>query len=555
MQDQKIIDRFFLLGFLSLAIVYAFGMSLDLIDVDAAQYAKISKQMFLSGSYLEVYCREADYLDKPPLMFWSAAACFHIFGVHDWVFRLPSVLVLVLGIYSTYRLTKIYYTENTAKLAAFISASCFATYLMMHDVRADTMLTGWVLFSVWQIAAYNESNKLKFLIGSAIGIAMAMMTKGPIGLVIPVIAMASEFIYKRDWRKFFKWQYLIAILVIAVLLIPMCWGLYHQYDLHPEKETYGLKGPSGLRFFFWTQSFGRITGENYWDNNPDPFFLVHSFLWSFSPWIFFFIPAIYVEVKEKIKSKTKTEALVVGGFIITFIFLSLSHYQLPHYTFALHPFAAIITAKYCIRLLDSEQGHKAISILRKIQYGFHVLLIGILATLLVIFDATWISYGVFILGLAVAIFFELSKKLSAMQHVFVSTLILFVTCGLILNIHFYPKLLTYESGPQVAHVLHKQTEKKDGLLIAQTNYDFSLDFYSDDTIIYCGFEEMLFQQMELKNYYILADSTMYRSLLEKQKGIRKVATFETTSVTGLKLEFLNPATRKKAVKPLYLLAY
>ena len=45
-------------------------------------------------------------------------------------------------------------------------------------------------------------------------------------------------------------------------------GLYEQFDLHPEKEVLYMKGPSGFRFFYWTQSFGNNRGESYWDNNP-----------------------------------------------------------------------------------------------------------------------------------------------------------------------------------------------------------------------------------------------------------------------------------------------
>src|SRR5688572_28698076 len=119
---------------------------MDLMDVDSSQYAAISKEMFQSGNYLEVYCEGKDYLDKPPLVFWTACLSFKIFGVHDWAYRLPSFLVLLLGVYSIYRFCKIYYEELVAKLAALIMASCLAAFIMMHDVRTDTMLTGWVMF-------------------------------------------------------------------------------------------------------------------------------------------------------------------------------------------------------------------------------------------------------------------------------------------------------------------------------------------------------------------------------------------------------------------------
>jgi hypothetical protein len=78
--------------------------------------------------------------------------------------------------------------------------------------------------------------------------------------MIPVFAFVPHFILRRNWGAFLKWQYIILLLIVAILLIPMSIGLYQQYDLHPGKIVTGTKINSGLAFFYWTQSFGRITG-------------------------------------------------------------------------------------------------------------------------------------------------------------------------------------------------------------------------------------------------------------------------------------------------------
>src|ERR1700739_235851 len=176
-------------------------MRLNLMDVDASQYALISKDMFHSGNFLQIYDRGRDYLDKPPLLFWTACLSFKIFWIHDWSYRLPSVLCLVLGLYSMFRYTKLFYDERTAKIAVLIMASCTATYLMTHDVRTDTMLTGWVMFSIWQLAEFNRSLKFKNIFYGAVGIGLAMLTKGPIGLIIPATAFSADFIYQRQWKN------------------------------------------------------------------------------------------------------------------------------------------------------------------------------------------------------------------------------------------------------------------------------------------------------------------------------------------------------------------
>ena len=161
-------------------ITYITGFWNDLIDFDAPQYANISKDMLASKSYLQVYDKGNDYLDKPPFLFWSAVLSFHLFGINDFAYRLPSFLVSILGLYSLYRFSLLYYSKKVAINAALIAAASQAYFLMHHDVRTDTLLTGFVLFSLWQIATFNQTGKLKHIVWGAIGIGFAMLSKGPI---------------------------------------------------------------------------------------------------------------------------------------------------------------------------------------------------------------------------------------------------------------------------------------------------------------------------------------------------------------------------------------
>ena len=91
--------------FMCLLIIYFMNMLLDVMELDAAQYANISMEMSYNKSFLEVYFRGADYMDKPPLLFWLSSLSFILFGVGNFAYKLPSVIILLLGIY---RSTKTY---------------------------------------------------------------------------------------------------------------------------------------------------------------------------------------------------------------------------------------------------------------------------------------------------------------------------------------------------------------------------------------------------------------------------------------------------------------
>ncbi len=223
---KKSVALVFLFIFL---VIYLLGAwKIDLMDFDATQYASISMQMYESGQYLEVQYRAMEYLDKPPLLFWLATLSFKLFGISHFAYRLPSILVMLLGLFSTYRLGKRLYNEHTGLYASLILASCQGILQVTHDVRTDTLLIGFVIFSIWQLYEFLNSRKwLNFVLGFA-GIGFAMLAKGPVGLMVPVLALGSQFIYNRQWKEIFKPKWFLGLLIILFILSPMipvhpCW--------------------------------------------------------------------------------------------------------------------------------------------------------------------------------------------------------------------------------------------------------------------------------------------------------------------------------------------
>ena len=186
---------------------------------------------------------------------------------------------------------------------------------------------------------------------------------------------------KREFTAFFRWEYLVMLLIIGILLIPMSMGLYNQYDLHPEKIMYGQKGISGLRFFYWTQSFGRITGESTWHENDHFLFLFENLLWGFLPWTVFFILSIFFGIREWFRKKffigPGEEAISLGGFLLTYCALGSSRAQLPHYIYVVLPLAAVFTGRFLNSLVYGEVFHrwlKPLTIAHKILFSLLVIL-------------------------------------------------------------------------------------------------------------------------------------------------------------------------------------
>ena len=212
--------KYYLL-WLIILMVYLLGWRIDLMDVDAAQYASISKEMTINKSYLQIFDLGRDYLDKPPLLFWITSFFMTIFGTSDVVYRFVNLIFALIAIFSTYQFAKKYYAPPIPYYASLILGTCQALFLITHDCRTDTMLMGWVMLSVWLFSEALSNKKITYYIFAFAAMAGGLMTKGPIAIAIVIFAFGGYFLYRKKWNYLFKWQYLVGILTIGILIIPM----------------------------------------------------------------------------------------------------------------------------------------------------------------------------------------------------------------------------------------------------------------------------------------------------------------------------------------------
>ena len=546
-QEKRIILLYILLALL----VYLISWTVPIIEIDAAQYANISREMLHNRSFLELYDRGQDYLDKPPMLFWLSSLSMYIFGIHGAAYRFPSFLFSLLAIYSTFKLANLYYKEKIALLSALVLATTQAMFLINHDVRTDTMLMGWVIFAIWQLAAWYKFNKWKNLVLASIGIAGGMLTKGPIALMVPVFAFAPHFFLQRSFRQFFRWQYLIMILIIGIMLIPMSIGLYRQFDLHPEKIVYGRSGNSGLRFFFWTQSFGRITGESTWSENGNFLFLFQNLLWGFLPWTIFFVAALIDEVihifRKRFYISRNEEWISSGGFFLTYCALGMSRYQLPHYIYVVLPLAAILTGKWIYKLLytpDLLTWRKPIFVIHAIVFSFIMMALFCLLYFPFPPQKVWILIAFFLFVMA-ALSLLLRKKTVLPPLIAMSLMAILIT-NLFLDIGFYPPLMQYQSGVSLSGLITKKEWDKNRIYIYKINEDRTLHFYSDHFFPHVNNPDSL-----RKGDYIITSGLWSDSLKQSQYVV--IDSVQDFHVSTLSLPFLNPARRQKEITILFVL--
>jgi hypothetical protein len=314
---------------------------------------------------------------------------------------------------------------------------------------------------------------------------------------------------------------------------------------------YGRTGTSGLRFFYWTQSFGRITGESIWHENDHFTFLFENLIWGFLPWTLYFIVGLFSDffklIKNKLQIDPNTEWISTPGFLITYCALGISHYQLPHYIYIVLPFISIITAK-CVYNTNFQKDKSIFkSVLNVINVFIYVLVLLLLIILLIIpFPSNiYLSITLFISFAIIITYFIYSKKILIPRLVQFALFCIIIT-NLFLSIFFYPKLLEFQLGNIVSKYITKKGINKNSFYLYHVYNERSLDFYSNYSF------QNIDNLAKLKPFdYVLIDN---KSIInDSLKGFNQVQLISAFHVSTLNAKFLNPRTRDSALDYYYIL--
>ena len=541
MNSPILSNRTYISLFSLLGLVYITGLFVPLMDNDSGHHADIGLRMYLTGDYVTLYDHRGDYIDKPHFLFWTSALSYHIFGVTSFAYRFPSFLFTILGTYSIFRLGKELYGHEIGKLASLIAASSFCYILANNDVRMDAILTAAIAFATWQLVAYVHRRKFIFLLGAALGMAIGFCTKGHVGLVTPVAGIFFYILYKKNWKLLFDWHWLIVIFIFAVLISPVVYSYYLQFNRHPEKISQGIKGVNGVKYILWSHSFDRIKGAERFGavGKEDHFFFLHTFLWTFAPWCFVAFIALFIRLKNFFAAKE--EWLSTGVFVLLAALINFSNFKLPHYMPILAPATALIVAHFFVSRWNDERWKKAFYI---IQLSTSVLLLA--AAVLVNVWAFPVKNTLVLIGLifflAVVFYFLLSKMYANIQKaitVSVATIALFF---FLLNTNFYPQLLTYQGGKPLAEITRGVANPKD-VYFWKNTFSSTYSFYSasnrqvyDDSLKQSG-----------KNFWLIYERSQQLEIDSLDLDLGKIFSVPDYEITRLKKSFIDPATRKETL--------
>jgi 4-amino-4-deoxy-L-arabinose transferase-like glycosyltransferase len=531
----------YLFLFSLLGVVYIIGLFVPLMDNDSAHHGIIALRMYLTGDYINLIDNGKDYLDKPHLHFWLCAASYKVFGVTTFAYKFPSFLFTIGGVYSVYKLGKALYDKETGKLAALIIASAFAFILANNDVRMDAILTASTAFATWQGVLFIQNKKIINAIGLAAGLAIGFCTKGHIAVFVPAIGLFFYILYKKEWKLFYNWKWLVSLLCFAIFISPVVYCFYLQYNLHPETVVRGKDHINGVRFILLNQSIERLTGE--WDasSKKDFFFFFHSFLWAFAPWAFIGYWAVWQRLKGFLKREN--EWLSISTFIIFAVIVGASGFKLPHYLNIAFPVISVLIAFW---ILQNRAYGKKIYYIQAFASAALLLLSFILNGWFFPVSNFLVISGM-VICLAVVFHFLMSKVFTQLQKAVCLTTASAIVFFFLYNSNFSPKLIKYQCGNELAKKIKGVIDPEE-IYFWKDNYSSSFNFYT--ATLRKQFNDSLFNGR--KKSWVLFSENEKQDVLQSGYQINQQLQAADYEVSRYNFKFLNPATRDSATTQMIL---
>jgi len=517
-----------------------------IMEIDAMQYASMSREILRNGNFLHFFDNGQPYLDKPPLIFWITALFFKLLGPSDFVYRLPSLIFTIILAYSTYKFSRLYYTKIVSQIAAILLISSQAIFVMNADVRTDIYMMAPMMVSVWQFSEFFQSKRLKSLLIGWVAISFSMMGKGPIGFVIPITILTIDLLYNGKIRCILDRRMIFGVLACLLCLIPMSYGLYTQF------------GFEGVEFFYWTQSFGRITGASSWSNATGPLYLFNVFLYSFFPWTIIFLFTMINRVAKAYKQRNcdeKTEIVSFLGFVFPMLILSLSNYKLPHYIYCVIPFASVLTAVQINKWSANSRYYRNLNILQLV----------ISATLLLlVYGISFFAFGIktslIFIPLAMAIASYSLKRLinhNKVINLLIPSVAASILFSFVLNLGIMKPLLKFQSQSNAAEFIKKNNYESLDLYLYNENEKAksrSFNFYLDKNIKFID-SNYLQNKFNPKPQLVFTNESGLKELKDSKNNFKIIEVFNHAKVSKLTPSFINPKTRHKVLKKKYLLRF
>ena len=359
--------RALLLVLLCVPTFFVFIGSAAITDSDEAYYAETSREMIESNDWITPRYNYAVRFEKPILFYWMVAATYEVAGIGEGQARFWSAMSGVGLVLLAYACGRRWLNEDAGFLAGLITATSFAAAAMTRQALPDLPLAFFVTLAVWAgfEAFFRTGNALLglsprgWLLLSAAASALAALTKGPVGVALPVLIILPVVAFER-WRAATHARRLsvsgrdlaLAVVVFTVIAVP--WYAAVTW----------IHGSGYLYRFFVAENLERIATPRY--NDPRPiWFYVPIVIGGLLPWSPFALLWFRAPPSGRVRTILESPAIVKLAVwaIVPLAIFSLSVGKQPRYILpCLVPLAILLGSSVSSRVRATVGGPRDLTL-------------------------------------------------------------------------------------------------------------------------------------------------------------------------------------------------
>ncbi len=306
---------------------------LSLLDPDEAHYAQITKEMLLAREWLVPLMGGVPFIDKPVLFHWLQGAAFLLFGLNEFAARLPSALAAIALTATTYWTGRALFDRAAGRRAAAMFLTMPGTFALASIGLLDMLFAAFLFGAVacLVIAAVRGRPRLQW-VGYGL-LSLAIMTKGPVALLLLGAAFACAIVFVRSSRgdlvrlSWFSGP-LIAAAVASPWFVWMAWHFGHEFVQH-----YIIEG------HVW------YVTHPYQFREPNTFFYVRTFFGAFAPWSLLAVGRAIDLARTRGRTATSGEWLLTCWIAAVLTVFTVARFKLDHYIFPAAPAVCLVAAR------------------------------------------------------------------------------------------------------------------------------------------------------------------------------------------------------------------
>jgi 4-amino-4-deoxy-L-arabinose transferase-like glycosyltransferase len=219
-----------------------------LFDPDEGRYAEIPREMLSGGDWVIPHLNALVYLEKPPLQYWLTALAFRAFGQNEFAARLCTGLAGYLSLATVFFLGRKLWGFDAGVRALLLTSASTLFVLLGHQLTLDMSLSFCstaALGSFLMAQTRREEAWRAWMLGCWAAMALAVLTKGLIGVLIPAATLCVYVVWQRDWILLRRLNLRCGLPLFAAIAAP--WFVLAA-----------RANPQFLRFFFVREHFQRF---------------------------------------------------------------------------------------------------------------------------------------------------------------------------------------------------------------------------------------------------------------------------------------------------------